>query len=244
MWNVTRRVGLVVVFAWLLLPATAQSQGSQDTASDIPDFLFSHETIAEVLRTHQAIPYDHALAEIHAELGSPDHRQQNWWAPHHAGPALGFDIINRSVSTRTGIPFMRLNCEPSSDPTWYVYFASHYELAAPVAVTIGPDRARFTLGAYAKKTVDWQGTATTETFVYTLSDDDAEDIVYRLSEYGKEAEWDTFIKVTLVDANGQTVATHFDVDLMHTTLDRGGREITLALPPADERERRCHVAVE
>ena len=238
------------MLAWLLLPATATAQtptptpGSRDATSDIPDFLFSHETIAEVLRTHPAIPYDGALADMHAELGSPDHMQSNWWAPHHAGPALGFDIINRSVSTRTGIPFMRLNCEPSSDPTWYVYFASHYDLAAPVAMSLGPDRARFTLGAYTKEAVDWQGLPRMETFVYTLSDDDAEDIVYRLSDYGKDSEWDTFIKVTLVDANSQTVTTHFDVDLMHTTLDYGGRVIALALPPADERERSCHVAVE
>ena len=68
--------------------------------------------------------------------------------------------------------------------------------------------------------------------------------MYRLSDYGKDSEWDTFIKVTLVDANGRTVATHFDVDLMHTTLNFGGRVIALALPPADERERSCHVAVE
>lgn len=232
------RIGavLTILLAWLLLPATAQSQSGQDATGDIPDFLFAHESIAQTLDTHPAIPYRDALAEIHSELGNPDHRQQNWWAPHVAGPALGFDIINRSVSTRTGIPFLRINCEPQSDPTWYVYFASDYELAAPVAVTIGPDRARFTLGAYTKES---------ETFVYTLSDDDAEDIVYRLSDYGKESEWDTFIKVTLTDDNGRSVATHFDVDLMHTTLDGyGGRPIVLALPPADDRSRNCHVAVE
>ena len=236
---------LAILLAWLLLPATAQSQGSQDAASDIPEFLFSHESIAETLDNHPAIPYRDSLAEIHAALGSPDHQQQNWWAPHVSGPALGFDIINRSVSTRTGIPFIRLNCEPQSDPTWYVYFASDYELEAPVTVTLGPDRARFTLGAYTKAVVDWQGVSRTETFVYTRADDDAEDIVYRLSEYGKESEWDTFIKVTLADANGRTVTTHFDVDLMHTTLDGyGGRPIVLALPPAEDRSRNCHVAVE
>ena len=228
--------GLAILLAWLMLPATAQSQGTQDTTSDLPDFLFSGESIAETLNAHPAIPYAEELAKLHAEFDNPDHKQQNWWAPHVAGPALGFDIINRSVSTRTGIPFLRLNCEPQSDPTWYVYFASDYELVAPVTVTIGPDRARFTLGAWTKGT---------ETFVYTLSDDDAEDIVYRLSNYGKESEWDTFIKVTLTDANGRTVTAHFDVDLMHTTLPaRGGRAITLALPPADDRSRNCHVAVE
>ena len=176
---------LVILLAGLLFPSTATAQSSQDTASDIPDFLFSHESIAETLDNHPAIPYTEALAEIHAELGSPDHMQQNWWAPHVAGPALGFDIINRSVSTRTGIPFIRLNCEPQSDPTWYVYFASDYELEAPVVVTLGPDRSRFELGAYTKEVVDWQGITRTETFVYTTSDDDAEDIVYRLSNYGK-----------------------------------------------------------
>ncbi len=183
-------------------------------------------------------------AAIHSELGSPDHKQQLVGAAY-AGASTGFDIINRSVSTRTGIPFIRLNCEPSSDPTWYVYLASDYELEAPVAMTIGPDRARFTLGAYTKAVVDWQGTSRTETFVYTRTDDDAEDIVYRLSEYGKEAEWDTFIKVVLTDANGLIVTTYFDVDLMHTTLDNyGGQMAVLALPPAENRSRNCHVAVE
>ena len=241
------RAMLAVLLAWLLVPtaATAQSQDSQTAASDIPEFLFAHESIAETLDNHPFRPHTQALAAIHNELGSPDHKQQNWWAPHTLGPALGFDIINRSVSTRTGIPFIRLNCEPSSDPTWYVYLASDYELEAPVAMTIGPDRARFTLGAYTKAVVDWQGTSRTETFVYTRTDDDAEDIVYRLSEYGKEAEWDTFIKVVLTDANGLIVTTYFDVDLMHTTLDNyGGQMAVLALPPAENRSRNCHVAVE
>lgn len=245
MLHVARRTGLAVLLAWLLLPATAQAQGTTD-ATDIPEFLFAHESIAETLDAHPYRPYTDALAEMHAEFDNPDHKQQNWWAPRVVRPALGFDIINRSVSTRAGIPFIRLNCEPSSDPTWYVYLASDYPLAAPVTMTMGPDRARFTLGSYTKEVTDWQGLARTETFVYTRADDDAEDIVYRLSEYGKESEWDTFIKVTLTDANGRVVATHFDVDLMHTTLTGfGGREvIPLALPPAEDRSRNCHVAVE
>ena len=239
---------LAILIAWLLLPATAtaQSPGNQGAASDIPEFLFAHESIAETLDNHPFRPYTHALAELHAEFGNPDHKQQNWWAPRLVGPALGFDIINRRVSTRAGIPFMRLNCEPSSDPTWYVYLASDYELEAPVTMTMGPDRARFTLGVYTKEVLDWLGLTRTETFVYTRSDDDAEDIVYRLSEYGKQSEWDTFIKVTLTDANGLVVSTHFDVDLMHTTLDGyGGQGVeVLALPPAENRSRNCHVAVE
>ncbi len=69
--------------------------------------------------------------------------------------------------------------------------------------------------------------------------------MYRLSEYGKESEWDTFLKVTLTDANGRAVVTYFDVDLLHTVLDTPrGDPLVLALPPTATRSKNCHVAVE